>query len=184
MQYTIGDVLSIIGFIVGLLVSIWASLVGFALVFPNKSENAKNHLQTAPWVSLILGAALLVLGGVFAVVLLNLHNPLTTLMGWSLVLYLLAIMVVGGSGLALVMGERMQQMDRRCPPFRGLARSAGIMVLASLVPIFGWVLSIIVWMAALGAGFQAIFVRSRSVAPTAVLLQPQPAHADPPEFTL
>lgn len=186
MQYTIGDVLTFIGLIVGLLVSIWASLVGFALVFPHKADHAKANLQAAPWVSLILGAALLVLGVFFSVVLLNLHNPLTTLLGWGIALYMLAIMVIGGSGLALVMGERMQKMDRRCSPLRGLSRSAGLMVLCTLVPMFGWVLSVIIWMASLGAGFQAVFVNRRR----AVFAQPPiqatnaAGPADPPEFTV
>jgi hypothetical protein len=189
MQYTIGDVLTFIGLISGLLISIWASLVGFALVFPHKTEHAKGHLQTAPWISLILGAAVLALGLIPAIVLLNIHIPLLTLAGWGLILSMLGLMVIGGSGLALVMGDRMQKMDRRCSQLRGLSRSAGLMVLASLVPIFGWVLSVIVWLASLGAGFQAVFVSGRRRAPQAVppVFSSQPSAAgpiDPPEFTV
>lgn len=190
MQYTIGDVLTFIGIISGLLVSIWASLVGFALVFPCKTEHAKSHLQTAPWISLILGAAVLVLGVIPAIILLNIHLPLLTLAGWGLILSMLGLMVIGGSGLALVMGDRMQRMDRRCSALRGLSRSAGLMVLASLVPIFGWVLSVIEWVAALGAGFQAVFVSGRRRSPQTdapPIFAPQPAApspTDPPEFTV
>jgi hypothetical protein len=185
MQYTIGDVLTFIGLIVGLLVSIWASLVGFALVFPHKAEHARTNLRSSPWICLVLGAALLVLGAFFSVILLNLHNPLTTLLGWGLIIYMLAIMVIGGSGLALVMGDRMQKMDRRCSELRGLSRSAGLMVLCTLVPMFGWAMSVIIWMASMGAGFQAVFMNRRQAIPI------PPIHAtsaagpsDPPEFTV
>jgi len=189
MQYTIGDVLTFIGLIVGLLISIWASLVGFALVFPHKAEHAKAHLQNSPWASLILGAAVFVLGAIPAIVLLNLHMPIFTLAGWGLMLYLLGMMVIGGSGLALVMGDRMQKIDYRCSTYRGLWRSAGLMVLASLVPVFGWVLSMVVWVASLGAGFQAVFLSGRRRTP--VPIPPMLAHhpvsngpGDPPEFTV
>jgi hypothetical protein len=83
------------------------------------------------------------------------------------------------------MGDRMQKMDRRCSELRGLSRSAGLMVLCTLVPMFGWVLSVIIWMASLGAGFQAVFVKNRQA------VRVPPVHAtqaagpsDPPEFTV
>ena len=37
MGYTIGDVLTVIGFIFGILFAIWALMVGFALLFPVKA---------------------------------------------------------------------------------------------------------------------------------------------------
>ncbi len=191
MGYTIGDVMTFIGIIGGLLVSIWASLVGIALLFPRKANHARTHLETSPWVSLVLGGALLVLTGFISVVLLNLHFPLTTLLGWLLIIYMLGVMVIGGSGMALVMGGRMQKMDRRCSELRGLSRSAGLMVLSSLVPMFGWAVAGILWMSSLGAGFQAVFVSGRrrsaiAVAPVySPVLAPDAASArkaDPPEF--
>jgi len=186
MGYTIGDVLTFIGIIGGLLVSIWASLVGVALIFPRKATRARKHLESSPWVSLVLGAALLVLGGFATVILLNLHNPLLTFLGWGLVIYMLGIMVIGGSGMALVMGSRMQKMDRRCSELRGLSRSAGLMVLSSLVPMFGWAVSMVIWVASMGAGFQAVFTgrRREAVAARTVFVTEtsQVRPTDPPEF--
>jgi len=186
MGYTIGDVMTFIGLIGGLLISIWASLVGVALIFPRKATRARTHLVSAPWASLILGAALLFLGGLAVVFLLNLHNPLLTFMGWALAIYMLGIMVIGGSGMALVMGSRMQAMDRRCSELRGLSRSAGLMVLAALVPMFGWAVSVIMWLASMGAGFQAVFTgRKRDVVTGEHVYAVETSKVgpnDPPEF--
>jgi hypothetical protein len=186
MGYTIGDVMTFIGLIGGLLISIWASLVGVALIFPRKATRARTHLESSPWASLILGAALLFLGGLTTVFLLNLHNPLLTFMGWGLIIYMLGIMVIGGSGMALVMGSRMQKMDRRCSELRGLSRSAGLMVLSALVPMFGWAVSVIMWVASMGAGFQAVFTgrkREAIAAQQAFATQTsQVRPSDPPEF--
>jgi len=191
MQYTIGDVLTVIGFIAGIYVSIWALIVGFALLFANRAAVARAHLAETPWRVLILGTSLAIIGGFLVVVLIGLHNPITTLMGWILALEMIAMAVVGGSGLALVMGVRMQQMDRRCSPFRGMARSAGLMVLAALLPVFGWAVALISTLASLGAGFQAILFPHSYPVPHAARRQPPvyatgeassngPTH--PPEF--
>lgn len=189
MQYTIGDVLTVIGFIVGINVSIWAMVVGFTLVFGRKAAAARVQIEKAPWKSLILGTALFILGMFFSTLLLRLQNPLTILMGWGVVAAMLWCAVMGGSGFALMMGTKIQQMDRRCSPFRGVTRGAGLMVLAGLLPLFGWVLAGLMLLASIGAGFQAILFSRRMPAlamdfsPTA---QPAAAHAapkaDPMEF--
>ena len=54
-------VVFVIAFIVAVYISVWASIVGFALIFPRKAAVARVQIETAPWVNLILGAALMVI---------------------------------------------------------------------------------------------------------------------------
>lgn len=180
MGYTIGDVLTVLAVIAGTYVSVWAMIIGCALVFPKKAARAEEHLRTAPWISLILGAALFIIGGFFTILLLNLHNPVLTLLGWLLAVAMIVTMVAGGSGLALVMGARMQQLDRRCSAYRGLARSAGLMVLAVLVPIIGWTIAGVAAFASLGAGFQAILFGGAKPARISPPIYAGPAPVAPP----
>jgi hypothetical protein len=103
--------------------------------------------------------------GVFLVVVfLNLHNPLTTLIGWTIAIVMLALSVVGGSGLSLLAGKRIQQMDRRRSQYRALERGALLLVVGSIMPLFGWfAFAPIVITTSLGAGaLSVIFHRKRA----------------------
>jgi hypothetical protein len=164
MGYTIGDVLTIIGMIFGILVSIWALLVGFALLFPKKARAAQEEIETAPWLSFITGVLTYGIGIALVLVFLNLHNPLSTLIGWMVAIGMLALSVVGGSGLSLLAGKRIQQMDRRRSQYRALERGALLLVVGSLLPVFGWfAFAPLVINFSLGAGaLSVIFHRKRA----------------------
>jgi hypothetical protein len=164
MGYTIGDVLTIIGFIFGILVSIWALLVGFALLFPKKARAAQEEIETSPWLCFFTGLFTYAAGIVIVLLFLNLHNPFFTLIGWSAAIVMLALSVVGGSGLSLLAGKRIQQMDRRRSQYRALERGALLLVVGSLLPVFGWfAFAPLVINFSLGAGaLSVIFRRNRA----------------------
>src|SRR6266511_3213032 len=98
MQYTIGDVLTVIGFIFGTLFAIWALMVCFALLFPVKAEKAREEVKYNPWRSLVVGAIFNTVVLFLAIRLIQFPLPVGKLAGWGLLLFLLGTMAVGGSG--------------------------------------------------------------------------------------
>lgn len=164
MGYTIGDVLTVIGLIFGTLFAIWALLVCFPLLFPYKAERARREVHEHPWrailVGLLFNTFLIVLATVF------LQSPALPgkLIGWAVYLVLLGTMAIGGSGVALLASERIQEMDRRRGSFRSLERGAMHLVVGALLPIFGWFgFAPIMFVLAGGAGVRALFVRGRAI---------------------
>jgi hypothetical protein len=166
MGYTIGDVLTVIGFIFGMLFAIWALLVCFALLFPVKVEKARRETQDHPWRAFFVGVFFNSILAILAGVLVQQPLPLGKLVGWGFYLVLLGTIAVGGSGLALLASERIQQLERRRGSYRSLERGAMLLVAGALLPIFGWFgFAPIVFTIAGGAGFRALYVRKKAVKP-------------------
>lgn len=161
MQITIGDWLPVIGFIVGTCIALWALMVGVALLFDKRVFQAEERLKTAPWKALGTGALLAGMVGVIGVG--SWANPigLLKLIGYLLSMLILALAVIGGAGLAQMVGERIQAFGSHLSPFGALQRGAVLIVLAALVPFFGWFLFLpLTILAALGAGFYAFWPRA------------------------
>ena len=55
---TSGDVMAFMYAIVGISLSVWATLVGAALVFRKKAAQAHTHFEQSPGLSIILGGVL------------------------------------------------------------------------------------------------------------------------------
>lgn len=166
MQITIGDALTVVGVIFGVLVSVWALLVGFAILFPAKAQRARVEVELRPWRSVLFGVlhntVVLVLAAVFTAV----PNPLFKLIGWFFYVALFSVMIVGGSGIALMAGARIQRMEHRRGNYRALERGALLLVVGSLLPFFGWfAFAPAVMTVAGGAGIQALFGQKRSMEP-------------------
>ena len=139
MKYTIGDVLTVIGFNFGILVSVWALLVGLALLFPKKAKRAQEEIETRPWSNLFMGVFVYGFAAVVTVVLLNPHIPLLTLLGWGSAIFWISVMAVGGSGFAMLASERITALDPGRTTYRGLERGALLLVTScGLLPVIGW----------------------------------------------
>lgn len=163
MGYTIGDVLTVIGFVFGTLFAIWALLVCFPLLFPHKAERARREVHEHPWRAILAGLLFNTFLTVLAIFLTQQPLPVGKLIGWGVYLVLLGTMAVGGSGIALLAGERIEELDRRRSSFRSLERGAMLLVVGALLPVFGWFgFAPIMFALAGGAGFRALFVRNRA----------------------
>ena len=78
-------------------------------------------------------------------------------------LFLLAalwfVSAVGASGLVRLAAERIAGMEDVPTGFGALAKGAGIIVLAAMVPILGWLaITPLLLLVSFGAGLQAVFM--------------------------
>ncbi|MDF2439266.1 MAG: hypothetical protein JWN98_250 [Abditibacteriota bacterium] len=158
---TIGDVLAVVFFVIGLWISTWALLVGMALLFPARAASGQSVLAHHPWRALLTGALAVATVGLVAIVLINQLNGMGKLLGWAGLAALLGIAALGASGLSLLLGERVAQQRPESSRWSTLVRGAALLVVSGIVPLLGWFvilpLSIV---ASLGAGCLAIGKRS------------------------
>jgi hypothetical protein len=163
---TIGDVLAWVAGVLGVSVANWALLVGTALVFEKRAALAQQRIEEDSLRVFGTGVILVVTAGVLALVLVNQPNGALKLVGWMLLMGLLALCALGGGGLALLLGSRIRHLDSGLSSLSALARGAGLIVLAALVPVLGWFflvpLAIII---SLGAAFQVMWPRRRPPSP-------------------
>jgi hypothetical protein len=154
----IGDVLGTTFLVLAVCVSLWALLVGIALVFRESAASARGRLEARPGHALAVGALVGLVAGGLGTVFANLPNGLVKLIGWALLLGLTALAALGGGGMALLVGARIQDASPRLSPFGALGRGAGLLIAAGLVPLLGWFLVVpLSLLAALGAGASAVF---------------------------
>ena len=102
---TIGDILGIIAGVTTVCVSVWSLLIGGTLFFSRRTATAQTRLETAPLRALGIGALLAAIIGAGGVTLLNQPNGLLKLCGWAMLLAMLAVGALGGSGLALLASD-------------------------------------------------------------------------------
>jgi hypothetical protein len=136
---TIGDVLAVVGVIGGICLSLWAMLIGAALLFEGRAQTARRVWEKHTGAAFGVGFVLTLLLGVGGIALLNAPGALK-IFGWIFLLALLALSLLGGSGLALFLGERTGARDENLSSLTALSRGAGVMALAWLFPVLGWFL--------------------------------------------
>lgn len=161
---TSGDVMTVLYAIVGISLSAWATLIGMAMLFGRRASRSEDLIEQTPWkcfwIGLVVAAPVIFLG----VVLLALPNGVAKLAGWALLSYLLALSAVGGGGMALILANRIGKMDSNLSRFTSLARASGLLVLISLVPLFGWfAYTPVMILISLGAGVQSIFTKTEQL---------------------
>ncbi len=156
---TIGDVLAVVGFISGVCLSLWMLLIGVALLFESKADAARRVLENEAGGAFGLGIVLLLPLGFAAIALINGPGILKAF-GFVLIAVLLATSLMGGAGLALLVGARKEAKAPDISSFSALSGGAGIMSVAWLFPVLGWFLvapvSIIT---GLGAGAKVLWKR-------------------------
>ena len=168
----IGDVLGTVGLIGGVCLSLWVLLIGSALLFESKARAARRIWENEAGRALWVGVILVVTLGLLAIVLLKAPGAFK-LLGWIVLLSLLAVSLLGGSGLALLLGERTAAQAPHLSPLGALARGAGMMSLAWIFPVLGWFLvapvSVII-----GLGVGAKVLRPRRAPQPTPEIAPQP----------
>ena len=110
---TIGDVLAVVGFISGVCLSLWVLLIGVALLFEAKAGAARRVLENEASRAFGLGIVLVLPLGFASIALINAPGALKVL-GFVLIAALLATSLLGGAGLALLMGERTRRKTKKC----------------------------------------------------------------------
>ncbi len=157
---TIGDVFAIIASVIAICLSEWALFMGMALIFQSRSREASRVVQVRPWRSLGIGFGLMATIGAVSIAMLYTPFPVVKLFGWVGIMTLLAVASLGASGLAQMIAGRIQRIESGVSGFGSLARGAGILVVAGLVPVFGWfVFGPLVLLVSIGVGVQALFAR-------------------------
>src|SRR5258708_22269057 len=154
---TSGDWLTVLTAIAGLALAVWAMLVAAALLFRRKAEYAQHFYETSSVRSFITG---IILGGggyFIAAVMLGHGFPIIKLVGWILAAFITTGSLVGGAGLVLLAGNRVAGMEGKSISFGTLARGAALIVIAGLVPFFGWFAYVpVVILLSFGTGLRAL----------------------------
>jgi hypothetical protein len=158
---TIGDVFSVVSLIFAICISAWATLLGTALLFRQRTDLAQRAIENRPWRAFFGGLFVLLIVGTIAIGLISNPVPVIKLSGTILALGLLSIAAIGAGGLCQLIAGRMQPLDPTLSPYRAIGRSAAILVIAGLLPLVGWwVFMPVVLAVSLGAGFSALMARS------------------------
>lgn len=157
----IGDVLAVVAAGLTIFGSTWALLVASALMFGGRVGAAQRSIEQHPWRCLGLGIALALPLGTLAVALAAQPLPLLKLGGTVLYLMLFAIAMIGGGGLASLIGRRVLTMDPQLTAFQALGRGSGVLVGASLFPLLGWfLLGPAIVLVSLGSGAMSLVARA------------------------
>jgi len=177
---TIGDVLGMTAGVIAVSLANWALLIGMALLFGQRAAQAQLKLEARPWRALGTGIAVVATAGLFAIILLNQPNGLLKLIGWVLLVGLLAVSALGGGGLALLVSNRIRRLEPHLSAFAALGRGAGILAIAGGGSPVGWFVIIpLTIIISLGAGCQVLWQRARTVPRNTPQLTPVPAAVPP-----
>jgi hypothetical protein len=161
----LGDILAVLTAIVGFVFSAWAVTMGFIVLFPLKAKRSQEILEVSPWKSVMLGLVLWLTVGTLGFTLAASPIGLLKIAGLIVLTGVLAITVVGVSGLTTMVGQRIRSMDEKLSEYQAVSRGTLIAVVAGLLPLVGWfVLIPIVLAAGMGAGTRAVFARKAAAA--------------------
>ncbi len=143
--------MGVVAFLVGLGGTAWAMTVAIGLLFPEHTARASGATKGA----FVRGLPLL-LAGVLAVALLS-AGPGMKLMGWTILLAVLALAALGLAGLSRMAGRRVGLLAPEMGEYPAFLRGAGFLVAACLFPVLGWFLfAPAAFVVALGAGLSGV----------------------------
>ena len=155
-----GDMLVIVTVVIGIAVSVWALMIGMALLFSRKAQMARDSFEEAPWRSFFMG---LTVGGItliIGIVLAGSGNPIGILTGWGIISLFAAFAAIGAGGLAMLVSDRIDGMEPGMSRFAALLKGAAFIVGAGMLPVFGWfAYAPVVALISFGAGVQAVWRR-------------------------
>jgi hypothetical protein len=155
---TLGDVLAVVSGLLGLVATWTAVLLATAFLFPSVTARAYQQAQSRPWLCFFIGVAVCLTLGLASVFLLALPNPGAKLAGWVLFGLLWTRLLVGGAGIAQLMGDRIRDRSPNVSPFAGLAYGSLILGVALFFPAVGWFfLAPLAGLWSLGVGVMALF---------------------------
>lgn len=158
---TIGDVLGVTGLLFGLGICSWAVMMATAFLFPTRSKLARHALEENAGPTVFKGSMILAAGVLVSIVLLQIPNPLAKLIGWVLLVGMLAVSAVGSGGLAFLMGSRLREFQPGMTEYEAACRGAALVFLSALTPILGtFLIAPLALGASFGAGLHGLRVRA------------------------
>ena len=170
---TFGDVLAIALVVVVSVVTLWAGIAAFAVLFSARARAAARGLCDAPGRQIAVGAGFALAAGIVSVILMTKGGPVS-IVGFALLAAALSVGVLGSAGLALVVGDRLRAQDAALSPLGATLRGAALCVAAGLIPVIGWFFVMpVALLASLGAGVSVLFAKPRS-APESARVQAPP----------
>ena len=160
-----GDVLAALALICGIPLTTWAMVIAARLLFPELCERSANRLINAPGASFGVGVLITLVGVVFAIVLLNVHNPIARFLGADVASFLLSLSIIGCAGLGTIAGRRIQSHDERISGYAAYVRGSAFVIVACMSPLVGWFFILpIALITSVGAGYSALVRRASSAA--------------------
>ncbi|MBC8143225.1 MAG: hypothetical protein H7Y38_17500 [Armatimonadetes bacterium] len=162
---TFGDVLAITLLITVTITTLWAGLVAFTVLFSRRAQVAANALKDAPGKQIGIGALIALVAGTISVMLMTAGGPVA-MIGFAMLAAALALAVLGSSGIALLIAERLQTLEPGQSRLRGATVGAALAVATGLLPVIGWFfLMPALLFASLGAGLAALRTKATAPAP-------------------
>lgn len=161
---SLGDVLAVVGLVLGVGISSWALVIAMSLLFEDRSKHAARTIQESPWKTGLIGLAFHASLGTIGFVLLSVPNPGAKLAGSLVLLALIMVTTVGVAGLVGLAARRIRQLDPNMSAYGALSRATTCVVIPCMLPLVGWLLlGPVVLCLGLGAGMRAM--RQPQVAP-------------------
>jgi len=156
-----GNVVAIVATVVGSALAAWATMILAALIFPNKSAMSARRIESEPWKLFFAGLGTTIVLSVPVLILLNLPWPAAKTLGFVALCCVLALSAVGSGGLAKLVSERLRHAGGADRPYQALSKSAMLIVMVSILPVFGWFfLAPITFCLSLGAGVLSLLGKS------------------------
>jgi hypothetical protein len=156
-----GNVVAIVATVVGSALAAWGMMILAVLLFPNKSAIAARRIEAEPWKLFFAGLGSTIVLSVPVLILLNLPLPIFKTAGFFALCCVLALAFVGSGGLAKLVSERLREAGGADRAYPAVSKSAMLIVLASILPVFGWFfVAPITFCVSLGAGVMSILGRA------------------------
>ena len=157
----VGNVLLIALIVITSAATGWAGAVLSAILFPERTERASMHFENRAWKTFFLGLLMFVPIVIIGVFLAN--NGLQ-IISIPLFAAVIGISIFGTGGLVRLVARRIHDHGGSGSSYQALAKGGLLIVLAELLPVFGWVVIFpYVLIASFGAGVFALFGRRRLV---------------------
>lgn len=155
------DVFAVFGTLLALGIALPGLLLTWRLLMPKVVDRARQRLRRTPWRCFFVGLVALGVCLIPIIILFNLPWEGFPAMGLLGLFILLAITSLGATGLAELMGQRLQQLGLTASPVGATVRGAVTMELAAVFPFVGWFIFVpLTTVVALGASIFALFGRA------------------------
>ena len=153
---SLAQVQAAVAIFVALMVSLTGLFTSTAILLPVHTQKAEAALNQSPKRCLLGGLGLLLVGAL-AIAFLSAPVPLLKLVGIALLLFLGALVTMGGAGMAQLMGKRISEMSGAQTTFGALVRGSVAYSVGVFFPLIGWyILAPLSILCALGAGVAAL----------------------------
>ncbi len=162
----LGDVFAVVAILVGIFLTATALILSLALVAPMRASAARRSLARSHGGAITKGLLIGVPLGVLSFAFMVSPNPVVKLVGTAGLMAILLTSMLGSAGLALLMSDRMRELDSTMAPSVAVSRSTFLLVGGSLFPLVGWFfVGPLLIIMGFGAGFDAL--RAKALVPQA-----------------